>query len=88
MSCVWSSTVHANGDCIWTETPADFTPAERCVWASTVHAKGGCIWTENIIVTRKKGKGGGPDIAAERELQRIFREDEEILAILMAYTLH
>ena len=88
-NCVWGSTVHANGDCIWTEIPQDFNPAERCVWTSTVHPNGGCIWIENIL-DEDGGKGGGygPDFEGERWLAKLRREDEEILAVIMAYTLH
>lgn len=88
MSCTWASTVHDTGECIWIESQIPFTPATDCVWASTVHDTGECIWIENVLVEARKKGGGGPDFEPERRLEQIFREDEEILAILMAYTLH
>lgn len=81
-NAVWVSTVHDNGGCIWTENLSDFNPATRCVWTSTVHANGGCIWIEGIISDRQVGGAPWDDRA------QILREDDEILAVIMAATLH
>jgi hypothetical protein len=83
---VFASPAHANGGCIFTgptEVIGVIT-TDRVIFANPRHANGGCIFADpTLIIVPIEGGGGGD----EGQYRDILREDEEILAIIMAYTM-
>jgi hypothetical protein len=66
--------VFASYVCVRIETPS----GERLVFRTPVHANGGCIFSDpSELLERRRGGTS----------HRLFEEDEEILAVIVAATL-
>jgi len=81
---VFANPAHSNGGCIFAD-PTDVVGVVttcRIIFENPRHANGGCIFDDPTLIVVPVGGGGG-----DARYARILEEDEEILAVIMAYTL-
>ena len=58
-----------------------------CVFDNPIHANGGCIFADPSEIEVVVGGGGGG--SAGRDVRsKILQDDEDILAVIMAYTFY
>lgn len=88
---VFEAWKHANGGCIFDNAFVIDQPdidRTKAVFDKWKHANGGCIFANAFefepITARPRPKGGGGPAAAYTARHK--REDEEILAVIMAFT--
>jgi hypothetical protein len=83
---VFANPTHSNGGCIFADPVVIGVITDcRIIFDNPIHANGGCIFADpTLIIVPVEGGGGGD----EGQYRDILREDEEILAVIMAYTMH
>ena len=87
---VLASPSHANGGCIFANPGTiDVIPGGECasVFASPRHPNGGCIFADpnEIFDEVRRGGGGSLGRMPYDHRARLLQEDDEILAVIMAY---